>query len=122
MIWPTKIWRRSNDLPEIKTARQIASELVRLGVIGEQHADRVITVHSISKTDCLAGARLAVVEIRDRQIRQRFEQLNTTIQPNIVAIFISYLFYRSPIQSIRTYWHLRNAIFNERVSVLLTRR
>ena len=109
-----------NDLPEIKTARQVALELVRLGVIGEEHADRVITVHSMSKTDCLAGARLAVVEIRDRLIRQRFEQLNATIRPNMVAIFISYLFYRSPIQAVRTYWRLRNAIFSERVSVLLT--
>ena len=64
-----------DDLPEIKTVRQIASELVWLGVADEHHADRVITVHSMSKTDCLAGARLAVVEIRDRQLRQRFEEI-----------------------------------------------
>ena len=56
-----------DDLPEIKTVRQVATELVRQGVIGEEHAERVITVHSISKTDCLAGARLAVVEIRDKR-------------------------------------------------------
>ncbi len=108
-----------DDLPEIKTARQVAVELVRQGVIGEEHAERVITVHSISKTDCLAGARLAVVEIRDKQIRQRFEQINRTIRPNLIAIFIGYLFYRSTIQSVRTYWRLRNAIFNERINVLL---
>ena len=84
-----------DDLPEIKTARQIASELVRLGVVDEEQADRVITVHSMSKTDCLAGARLAVVEIRDQQLRQRFEELNSIIQPNLAAIFICYLFYRS---------------------------
>ena len=60
-----------------------------------------------------------MVEIRDRQIRQRFEQINKTIQPNLIAIFISYLFYRSTIQSLRTYWRLRNSIFNERINVLL---
>ena len=45
-------------------------------------ADRVITVHSMSKTDCLAGARMAVIEIRDQQLSQRFEALNSQIQPN----------------------------------------
>ena len=109
-----------DDLPGIKTARQIASELVRLGVLDEAQANRVITVHSMSKTDCLAGARLAVVEIRDRQLRQCFEELNSHIQPNLAAIFICYLFYRSTTQATRTYWHLRNAIFRERTQALLT--
>jgi aspartate/methionine/tyrosine aminotransferase len=107
-------------LPEIKTVRQLAMEFVRLGVIDEHQADRVITVHSMSKTDCLAGARLAVVEIRDQQLRQRFEELNTQIKPNIVAIFICYLFYRGPIEAARTYWHLRNALFYERTRTLLS--
>jgi aspartate/methionine/tyrosine aminotransferase len=109
-----------DDLPEIKTARQVASELVRLGEVNEEQADRVITVHSMSKTDCLAGARLAVIEIREKQLRQRYEQVNSLIQPNLAAIFICYLFYRGPIQAARTYWHLRNAIFRERTQALLT--
>lgn len=109
-----------NDLPEIKTVRQLTRELVWLGVADEHHADRVITVHSMSKTDCLAGARLAVVEIRDRQLRQRFEEINGYIQPNIAAVFICYLFYRGTTQAVRTYWHLRNAIFKERTHALLT--
>jgi aspartate/methionine/tyrosine aminotransferase len=109
-----------DDLLEIKTARQIASELVRLGILDEAQAKRVITVHSMSKTDCLAGARLAVVEIRDQQIRQRFEELNSCIQPNLAAIFICYLFYRSKTQATRTYWRLRNTIFRERTQALLT--
>ena len=108
-----------DDLPEIKTVRQIAAELVRLGELSEEQADRVITVHSMSKTDCLAGARLAVVEIRARDLRQRYEELNTLIQPNLAAIFICYLFYRGPIEAVRTYWHLRNAIFYERTQALL---
>ncbi|TFH33533.1 MAG: pyridoxal phosphate-dependent aminotransferase, partial [Anaerolineales bacterium] len=109
-----------DGLPVIKTVRQIASDLVRLGNLGEEKTNRVITVHSMSKTDCLAGARLAVVEIRDQQLRQRFKELNSIIQPNLAAIYICYLFYRGPIQATRTYWHLRNAIFRERTQALLT--
>jgi len=107
-------------LPEIKTARQVAVELVRLGVVDEEQAKRVITVHSMSKTDCLAGARLAVVEIRDQQLRQRFDELNSNIQPNLAAIFICYLFYRNTTEATGTYWHLRNSIFRDRAQALMT--
>ena len=109
-----------NALPEIKTARQIASELVRLGVVDQAQAERVITVHSMSKTDCLAGARMAVVEIREHALAQRFHELNARIQPNLAAIFICYLFYRNTPEAARAYWHLRNAIFQERTQALLT--
>lgn len=108
-----------DDLPDIKTARHIAAALVRLGVVTEVQADRVITVHSMSKTDCLAGARLAVVEIRDQQLRRRFEELNAGIRPNLAAILICYLFYRGAPQATRSCWHLRNAIFHERTQALL---
>jgi aspartate/methionine/tyrosine aminotransferase len=108
-----------NDLPDFKTIRQLASELVWLGIADEHHADRVITVHSMSKTDCLAGARLAVVEIRDRELRQRFEAINAQIRPNIAAVLICYLFYRGTTQAVRTYWHLRNMIYEERTRALL---
>ncbi len=107
------------DLPEIKTIRQIATELMRHGAITEAQADRVISVHSISKTDSYAGARLAVIEIRERQIRERFNALNAHIQPNITAICVSYLFYRSPTQAARAFWHLRNSILYARTQALL---
>ena len=108
-----------DDLPEIKTVCQIASELVQHGEVAEEQADRVITVHSISKTDCLAGARLAVVEIRAKELKQRYAELNSIIQPNLTAIFICYLFYRGTTEAARTYWHLRNALFRERTQALL---
>jgi aspartate/methionine/tyrosine aminotransferase len=108
-----------DDLPEIKTARQVASELIRLGELEDAQADRVITVHSMSKTDCLAGARLSIVEIRERHLRQRFSTLNDNIQPNLAAIFICYLFYRGTRQATRTYWQLRNSIFRERTQALV---
>ncbi|HBY09425.1 MAG TPA: hypothetical protein DEH22_17205, partial [Chloroflexi bacterium] len=107
------------DLPEIKTARQIAAELVRHGAVTEAQADRVISAHSMSKTDSYAGARLAVIEIRERKIRERFNALNAHIQPNITAIYISYLFYRSAPQATRAFWHLRNSILYERTQALL---
>lgn len=109
-----------DDFPLIKTARQITVELVQHGIVDESQARRVITVHSMSKTDCLAGARLAVIEIGELQLRQAFEKLNIQIQPNIQAIFLCYLFYRNSPQSLRTYWHLRNRIFYERTQALLT--
>ena len=108
------------DLPEIKTARQIASELVWSGILSAAQAERVVTVHSMSKTDCLAGARLAVVELRDRILHQRFKDLNDHIQPNLAAILICYLFYRGSREAVRTYGNLRNAIFHERTQALLT--
>lgn len=109
----------ANDLPEIKTLRQLTDELVWLGVVDEHRADRVVTVHTVSKTDCSAGSRLAVAEIRDPELRRRFETINAQIEPNIAAILISYLFYRRSVQTVRTYWHLRNAIFEERSNALL---
>ena len=108
-----------NDLPLIKTARQIAAELVWLGVVSEERADCIVSVHSMSKTDCLAGARIAVVEIRDPVLRARFEEINAIIEPNLGAVLICYLFYRGPLQAVQTYWHLRNAIFADRTQALL---
>ncbi len=108
-----------DDFPEIKTVRQIASDLVRLGEVDQAQAERVITVHSMSKTDCLAGARLAVIEIRPAELRRRYEEVNRLIQPNLAAIFICYLFYRGPTEAARTYWRLRNAIFRDRTQALL---
>lgn len=107
------------DLPEVKTVRQIATELNRQGMITEAQADRVITVHSMSKIDSFAGSRLTVIELRERQTRQRFQALNDPVQPNIAAIFIAYLFYRNTKQATRAYWQLRNSILYERTQALL---
>jgi aspartate/methionine/tyrosine aminotransferase len=110
----------ANDLPDIKTVRQITTELEFTGEVSHEQAARVITVHSMSKTDCLAGARLSVVEIQDQELRNRFEELNQLIRPNWMAIFICYLFYRNTKESVRAYWQLRNAIFAERTRALVT--
>lgn len=109
-----------DGLPVIKTARQIAIDLVHTGVLDQVQTDRVITVHSMSKTDCLAGARLSVVEIREKDLYERFARLNDLIIPNLVAIFICYLFYRGPFEGARTYWRMRNKLFKERTEALVS--
>jgi hypothetical protein len=108
----------SRDLSGPMTLRQLANELARLGYISTEQADRLITVHSLSKTDCLAGARLSVVEIRDPDLRACFEAVNRSIVPNTGAILLAYLFYRQGSQSAGSYWRLRNLIFEERMSAI----
>lgn len=109
----------SEDLPFIKTVRQIAQELVRNARITEKQADKIVTVHSVSKTDCLAGARLAVLEIRDESLFHAFNERNNLITPNIGALTLTYLFYRHDSEIVRSYWRLRNKIFLERSDALL---
>jgi aspartate/methionine/tyrosine aminotransferase len=107
-------------LPEIRTVRQITDDLIRAGEADADSADRVLSVHSMSKTDCLAGARMAVVEIREPALRAQYEAINSLIRPNLGAIFIGYLFYRGASEDLRSYWQLRNAIFAERTDALLS--
>ena len=106
------------DLRGPKTLRQLAAELNRLGYLSQEQTERVITVHSLSKTDCLAGARLAVAEIRDAALRQRFRQVNDTIVPNVGALLAGYLFYRASAQQTNSYWRLRNVLMDERMSAI----
>lgn len=108
----------SSDLAGPLTLRELCDDLIRLGYISAEQGDRLVTVHSLSKTDCLAGARLSVVEIRDETLRGRFEAINSTIEPNTGAILLAYLFYRQGAQSTNSYWRLRNAIFDERMRAI----
>jgi aspartate/methionine/tyrosine aminotransferase len=109
----------SEDLPGIKTLRQIADALVRSGTLSEKQTAKVITVHSVSKTDCLAGARLAVVEVREDELFRRFVEAQRHVLPNLGAIALTYLFYRNETEVARAYWRLRNRIFLERTEALL---
>ncbi|MCX6143175.1 MAG: pyridoxal phosphate-dependent aminotransferase [Ignavibacteriales bacterium] len=109
----------SSALPGIKTLRQIADDLVRSGTLSEEKTEKVITVHSVSKTDCLAGARLAVVEAREEGLFRRFIDAQRHVLPNLGAIALTYLFYRNETEVARAYWRLRNRIFLERTEALL---
>ncbi len=108
------------DLPEIPTLRQIADGLVASGRITSSQANGLITVHSLSKTDCLAGARLSVIEIREAALLERFRAVIGPVKPNTGAILLSFLFYRNSIETARAYWRLRNTIFYERMQALET--
>lgn len=100
------------------TVKQLALELVKEGCLYSDQLSSIITVHALSKTDGFAGARLAVVDIPDKKIRERFQHVNKFIKPNIFAILIAYLFYRNRSDKIRQYWLLRNKIFQEKMSSL----
>ncbi|MEZ0395420.1 MAG: pyridoxal phosphate-dependent aminotransferase [Anaerolineales bacterium] len=106
-------------LPHIKTLKEIALELVAEGRLRQEHLQRLITVHSLSKIDCLAGARLAIAEIPDSAVRERFDVVNRLICPNAMAILIAYMFYRADPQALQWYWCLRNRLFHERTRLLL---
>ncbi len=103
---------------EIKTIRQITDELYNNGYISDEQAKYLITVHSLSKTDSFAGARLSVVEIRHEKLYNDFKQVNDTVIPNIAAIFTAYLFYRNTPETANAYWRLRNKIFRKRMDAL----
>lgn len=107
-----------DDLPSIPSLCQIAEELVTTGRLSSEASARLITVHSLSKTDCLAGARVSVIEIRHPVFRSEFLAINSAIRANLGAILMGYLFYRNPIEVPRAYWRLRNRIFHERMSAL----
>ncbi|HTY01669.1 MAG TPA: pyridoxal phosphate-dependent aminotransferase, partial [Bacteroidota bacterium] len=107
-----------NSLQGPPTLRQIAYALVRDGYLTQRDADRLVVIQSVSKTDSLAGSRLAVVEIRDRVLRERFTAVNQTVAPNVGAMFLSYLFYRSDRHDLDAYWTLRNRVFEERMTAI----
>jgi len=106
------------DLRGPATLRQIANRMVKLGRLREAQAARVVSIHSLSKTDCFAGARLAVVEIRDPDLHKKFSELTRSIQPNILALLLAYLFYRSSPEAVAMFWALRNQVFHERMQAL----
>jgi len=110
----------SNVLNGPSTLRQLANQLVKTGRLRRDQTRTLITVHSLSKTDCFAGGRLSVVEIRDPEIRARFKAVVSYVQPNIMALLLAYLFYRHDAGIIRSYWTLRNRIFGERMQALET--
>ncbi|MCX7874947.1 MAG: pyridoxal phosphate-dependent aminotransferase [Melioribacteraceae bacterium] len=109
----------TENLEEIKTLRQLTNELIKKGYLTEEEGNYLITVHSVSKTDSLAGARLSVIEIRNQEIAEKFRNVISSIKPNIGAIFLTYLFYRNKKEVVDSYWLMRNKIFKARSDALL---
>ena len=105
-------------LKQIKTIRQLTRELLENGYISEDQSNFLVTIHSMSKTDSFAGARLSVIEIRNSDLFKKFKDVISTVKPNIGAIFLAYLFYRNKPETANAYWLLRNTIFEERMNSL----
>ncbi len=101
-----------------QTLRQIAESLVRTGYVTRKSADRLVVIQSVSKTDSLAGSRLAVAEIREDRLREAFIAVSNTVVPNVGAMFLSYLFYRAGRHDLQAYWTLRNQVFDERMEAI----
>lgn len=101
-----------------KTVKQIALELVQDGQIFSEQLSNVITVHSLSKTDCFAGARLAVAEVNDEKLLESFRDKMRHVKMNSAAVLMAYLFYRNDDLKINTFWKLRNRIFKEKMDAL----
>lgn len=107
-------------LPHIKTLRELVVALVRAGKLTQKQGQNLITIHSLSKTDCFAGARLAMAHIPDPALRQAFRTQTSWIQPNATAIFFSILFYRCSPAHVRRFWKTRNVLFHRRLVELQT--
>ncbi|WP_456441373.1 aminotransferase class I/II-fold pyridoxal phosphate-dependent enzyme [Caldithrix abyssi] len=100
------------------TARQIINKLIKKGLLHADAVKRLITCHSLSKTDSFAGARLTVLEIPDPALRSQFEIHLKEIKPHRLPLLIAYLFYRSGREKVESYWHFRNQLFAERMATL----
>ncbi|MDD5583078.1 MAG: pyridoxal phosphate-dependent aminotransferase [Candidatus Marinimicrobia bacterium] len=108
----------SEDFKPEPSLRERALKLNERGIISNQALTFIITVHSLSKTDCLAGVRLAVAHIPDKKIRQRFQALNAKIEPNPTALLIGLLLYKNSPSHLKRMRVLRNQILNERMNAL----
>lgn len=104
----------SPELEKVDTLRQLCNELVEEGYITAEKEKFVVTIHSMSKTDSFAGARLSVAEIRLPELRDKFKNIIDTFRDNVSAIFISYLLYRNKVEDVKAYHKFRNRIFYER--------
>jgi aspartate/methionine/tyrosine aminotransferase len=109
----------SETLNIAKTVKELAIELKDEGKIFSRNLDKVITVHSLSKTDCFAGARIAIAEINDVNLKQHFNNVNRRIKPNLMAIMVAYLFYRNFDSKKKDYWLSRNSIMHQKMQAII---
>jgi aspartate/methionine/tyrosine aminotransferase len=103
---------------KIKTLKELAVESVKSGLLQSEKLVNLITAHSLSKTDCYAGARLTVVEISHPVYKKRFKTINDLLYPNSMALFLSYLFYRNDSSVLKIFWGFRNNVFYERAEAI----
>ncbi len=110
--------RPGTEWPGIKTLKQLARELGKNGYLTQENLAHLVTIHSLSKTDCFAGGRVAVIEITHAALADKFRRIAETVGYNHMAILLAYLFYRNSGDDLRNYWHHRNLVMNERMLAL----
>ncbi len=110
--------RPATEWQEIATLRQMANALENAGRISAAQGNLLITVHSLSKTDSFAGARLAILEIRDRGLHQKVAGILSGITPNYTAMLFAYAFYRNNSGRVRAFYEQRNRIFARRIEAI----
>jgi len=103
---------------EIPTLQEIGNSLYKSGCIRKSQLNNLLTVHALSKTDCFAGARLAVAHIPEPHYRDIFNAITSNIRPNRMALALAYLFYRNHGSEIREFYQLRNRILKDRMVAL----
>ncbi len=108
-------WSKRRQIP---SGKQLVRQLLRNGELTRAQADRLITCHSLSKTDSFAGARLTVLEVPPETLRLQVERQLSFVENHALALFIAYLFYRSGKEAVENYWNFRNKIFAERLQNL----
>ncbi len=104
---------RAERIP-IKSLKILALQLISLGKFPESRLRYLVTLQSISKTDCKAGARLAVCVVPDPLLREKLSAALAHIPPNLMAILLSTLFYRRGEGKVARFAQLRDWIMLER--------
>ncbi len=102
----------------VPSLKKIALNLKKEGRIRGSHLRHLVTIQSISKTDCKAGARLAVCDIPHSADRRQFHQKMAHFSPNLLAILLSLLFYRRGAWHVARFWARRDEILWQRSRAL----
>ncbi len=116
-VLPVPPEQRAQKVP-FPNLKKIAWELMDAGRLRRSQLRFLVTIQSISKTDCKAGARLAVCEILDAGDRAVFLRRLANGRSNQLAILLATLFYRRGPWQVQRFWALRDAVMWQRSAAI----
>jgi len=108
---------RAERVP-VKSLKKLALQAASLGKLRQRQLRYLVTLQSISKTDCKAGARLAICDVPDPLLRKKLSATLAHIPPNLMAIFLSTLFYRRGEEKVALFAQLRDWIMVKRAKAI----
>ena len=108
----------SSKLHVAPTIKQLAISLKEKGYIYSYQLDKLITVQSLSKTDCFAGARICIADIPEEKVRDKFIEFVSYFAPNSMGLLLAYMFYRNNNEFVDKFWTIRNQKFLGRMNAL----